>query len=77
MYGSDIALKHLVSESRVRDFHAEAERQRQIDLALAGQLDRRSDRLNDIRAMIASQLIRFGSWLMPENAPERVCQPSA
>lgn len=77
MFGSDIALKHLVNDSRIRDFQAEADRQRQIDLALAGRPDRKSERVNDVRAILASRLIRLGSWLMPENAPARVCQPSA
>lgn len=75
MLGTDIALKHHVSEGRVRDFLAESERQRAVDLALAG-CSRRTFRVAVVRAAVATLLIRAGSWLMPAKAADAGCQPA-
>ena len=69
MLGSDIALKHQVSEARFRDLLAEAERQRSIAIALEARPRGRRDSLSEARAAVATLLLRAGSWLMPEEAP--------
>lgn len=74
MFGASIALNHQVSQARCRDFLAEAERQRSIDIALQGRS--RRARFAGVRASIASGLLRAGSWLMPEEAPNGCSNPA-
>jgi hypothetical protein len=74
MFGASIALNHQVSQARCRDYLAEAERQRSFDIALAGHA--RRARFAGVRASIASGLLRAGSWLMPEEAPNGCSNPA-
>jgi hypothetical protein len=76
MFGTSIALNHQVSQARSRDLLAEAERQRTINTALAGQLRSRHTRLAGARMTVASALLRAGSWLMPEEAPNGCSNPA-
>ena len=75
MFGTDIALTHQVSEARFRDFLAEAERQRLVTLALESRPQMRRARIFDTRAAVATLLLRAGSWLMPEDAPDASNHP--
>ena len=68
MFGTDIALKHQVSEARFRDFLAEAERQRSVNIALDARVRTRRAGISEARAAVATLLLRAGSWLMPEEA---------
>ena len=70
MLGTDIALKHRVSEERFRDLLAEAERQRSVHIALAARAQTRRPAIAEARAAVATLLLRAGSWLMPEETPE-------
>ena len=70
MFGSDIVLKHQVSEARFRDFLTEAERERSANIALEGRKRTRRAGISEARTIVAKQLIRAGSWLMPETAPD-------
>ena len=70
MYGTDILLKHQVSEARFRDLLAEAERQRSVNIALDARPRARRAGISEARAAVATLLIRAGSWLMPEEAPD-------
>ena len=76
MYGAHIAVNHQVNDARVREFHVESERQRAVQLALAGR-PRRPLHLVEIRAALALALVRAGSWLMPGEARDTGCQPAA
>lgn len=76
MFGATIALNHQVSQARCRDFIAEAERQRTANLAVAGQAGSRPARFAGVRATVASGLLRAGSWLMPEEAPNGCSNPA-
>jgi hypothetical protein len=69
MFGTEIALKHQVSEARFRDFLAEAERQRAVTAALAARPPRRRAYISEARAAVATLLFRAGVWLMPGEAP--------
>ncbi len=69
MFGTSITLNYQVSQQRAQDFLAEAERQRTVSIALNGQAQSRRARLARARASVASVLLRAGSWLMPEEAP--------
>ena len=69
MYGSDIGLKHQVAEARFRDLLAEAERQRSVNVALEARVPVRRAGLSEARAVVATLLLRAGSWLMPEETP--------
>ena len=75
MFGTEIALKHQVSEARFRDFLAEAERERSVTLALESRPRKRRAGVSEARAAVATLLLRAGSWLMPENAPEASNHP--
>ena len=77
MLGTDIALKHRVSEERFRDLLAEAERQRLTRIALEARLQTRRPVLSEARATVATLLLRAGSWLMPEEAPNAGNHPVA
>jgi hypothetical protein len=77
MLGTDIALKHHVSEARFRDLLAEAERQRSIALALEARPRARRAGISEARAAIARLLLRAGSWLMPEETPDACNRPVA
>jgi hypothetical protein len=70
MFGASIALNHQVSQARSRDFLAEAERQRSANVAFDAQARSRRARFAGVRASIASVLLRAGSWLMPDEAPD-------
>ncbi|MBA2596199.1 MAG: hypothetical protein H0V00_06185 [Chloroflexia bacterium] len=70
MFGSDIALKHQVSEMRFRDFLAEAERQRAVDIAIAANPPPPRPGISEARTAVATALLRAGSRLMPEEAPD-------
>ncbi|MGH2618011.1 MAG: hypothetical protein ACRDJC_22515 [Thermomicrobiales bacterium] len=74
MFGSDIALKQQFAEARFRDFLAEAERQRAANMAINGRP--RRARIAEARAAIATAFLRAGSWLMPEEAPNRCGNPA-
>ena len=77
MFGTDIALKHQVSEARYRDFLAEAERQRSVNIALEARERTRRASIFEARAEVATLLLRAGSWLMPEEAPDACNHPAA
>jgi hypothetical protein len=77
MFGTDIALRHQVSEARFRDFLAEAERQRLVSIALEARPRARRAGISEARAAVATLLLRAGSWLMPEEAPEACNGPVA
>ena len=65
MFGTDIALKHQVSEARFRDLLAEAERQRSVAAALDPRPRMRRAGIFEARAAVATLFLRAGSWLMP------------
>ena len=77
MFGTDIALRHQVSEERFRDFLAEAERQRLVSIALEARARTRRAGISEARAAVATLLLRAGSWLMPEEAPDACNGPVA
>jgi hypothetical protein len=77
MFGSDIALKHQVSEARFQDLLAEAERQRSVNIALAARPQTRRAGISEARAAVATLLLRAGSWLMPDEAPDACNHPAA
>ena len=77
MFGTDIALKHQVSEARFRDFLAEAERQRSANIALEARERTRRAGISESRAVVARLLLRAGSRLMPEEAPDECNRPVA
>jgi hypothetical protein len=77
MFGTDIALRHQVSEERFRDFLAEAERQRSVNIALEARERTRRAGISEARAAVATLLLRAGSWLMPEEAPDACDGPVA
>jgi len=77
MLGTDIALKHQVSEARFRDLLAEAERQRSVAIALDARPRGRRAGISEARAAVATLLLRAGSWLMPEEAPNAGNSPVA
>ncbi len=70
MFGSDIALKHQVSEMRFRDFLAEAERERSARIALDAMPRTPRPGIAEARTAVASALLRAGTRLMPEEAPD-------
>ncbi len=70
MFGSDIALKQQVSEMRFRDFLAEAERERAVNIALDARSQSQRAGISEARTAVATALLRAGSRLMPEEAPE-------
>jgi hypothetical protein len=73
--GTDIALKHQVSEARFRDLLAEAERQRSASIALEARPRARRAGISEVRAAVATLLLRAGSWLMPEEQPDACNRP--
>ena len=77
MFGTDIALKHQVSEARFRDLLAEAERQRSVNIALDARPRARRAGVSEARAAVATLLLRAGSWLMPEETPDTCNSPVA
>ena len=77
MFGTDIALKHQVSEARFRDLLAEAERERLGLIALDGRPRTRRTGISEARAAVATLLLRAGSWLMPEDASDACNRPAA
>jgi hypothetical protein len=77
MFGTDIALKHQLSEERFRDFLAEAERQRSVSIALEARERTRRAGISEARAAVATLLLRAGSWLMPDEAPDACNHPVA
>jgi hypothetical protein len=77
MFGTDIALKHQVSEARFRDLLAEAERQRSVAIALESRPRMRRAGILEARATVATLLLRAGSWLMPEDVPDASNHPVA
>ncbi len=77
MFGTDITLKHQVSEARFRDLLAEAERQRSVNIALEARERTRRAGISEARAVLATLLLRAGSWLMPEEAPDACNGPVA
>jgi hypothetical protein len=76
MFGTSNTLNYQVSQQRTQDFLAEAERQRTVSLALNGQAQSRRARFAGARASVASVLLRAGSWLMPEEAPNGCSNPA-
>jgi len=77
MFGTEIVLKHQISEARFQDFLAEAERQRLVSIALDGRPRARRTGISEARASVATLLLRTGSWLMPEEAPDACNGPVA
>ena len=77
MFGTDIALKHQVSEARFRDFLAEAERERSANIALEARARTRRVGISEARAVVARLLLRAGSWLMPDEAQDACNRPVA
>ena len=77
MYGTDILLKHQVSEARFRELLAEAERQRSVNIALNARPRARRAGISEARATLATLLLRAGSWLMPDEAPDASNRPVA
>ena len=77
MLGTDIALKHQVSEAHFRDLLAEAERQRSVSIALDARPRARRGGISEARAAVAKLLLRAGSWLMPEETPDACNSPVA
>jgi hypothetical protein len=77
MFGTEIALKHQVSESRFRDLLAEAERERSARIALEGRPRTRRAGISEARAALATLLLRAGSRLMPDEAPDACNRPVA
>ncbi len=77
MFGTDISLKHQVSEARFRDFLAEAEHQRSVNIALKARPRTRRAGISEARAVVATLLLRAGSWLMPEETPDACNHPVA
>lgn len=77
MFGPSIALKHQISEARFRDFLAEAEHQRLVNIALDARSRTRRAGVSEARAVVATVLLRAGSWLMPEDASEPCNHPAA
>ena len=75
MYGTDIILKHQITEARVRDLLAEAERQRSVNIALEARPRARRAGMSEARATVATLLLRAGSWLMPEETPDACNSP--
>jgi hypothetical protein len=69
MFGSDISLKHQVSEARFKEFLAEAEYQRSVNIALEARPLNRRRGISEARVAVAQALLRAGSRLMPEDAP--------
>jgi len=76
MFGSNIALNQRVTEARFRDFLAEAERERLVHLALEARPRARRAGIAEARTAMATVLLRAGSWLMPEEAPDRCSNPA-
>jgi hypothetical protein len=70
MLGTDIALSYRVTESRLQDLHAAAKRDRAIGIALAARRRERRNVIAEARTAVAKLLLRAGSWLMPEEAPD-------
>jgi len=75
MFGTDIALKHQVSEAHFRDLLAEAERQRSVYIALNARPRTRRAGISEARAALARLLLRAGSWLMPDETPDTCNRP--
>lgn len=67
MLGTDIALKHQMAIERHKDFLNEA-KQRQAIADAYGDLVRRRNPIAELRASVATFLLRAGSWLMPDDA---------
>jgi hypothetical protein len=66
MLGTDIALKHQVVQHVYEDLLREAAKQRAANEAYAARPRSRSKAVANVRAFVASALLRAGSWLMPE-----------
>jgi hypothetical protein len=77
MFGTDIALKHQVSEARFRDLLAEAERERSVSIALEARPRVRRAGISEARAAVATLLLRAGSSLMPEETSDGCTSPVA
>jgi hypothetical protein len=67
MYGTDIALNHQVATIRYNEMLDEAARQRALSEAFDLSPRLRRNRISEARALIASALLRAGSWLMPDD----------
>ena len=74
MFGTDIVLTHQISEERFRDFLAEADRQRSVNIALDARPRTQPHGITEARAAVARLLLRAGSWLMPAEASD-ACSP--
>ena len=77
MFGTSIALTYQLAEVRVRELHADAERQRSITIARAARAQTRRTGIAAARAGLATLLLRAGSRLMPHEAPEGCQRPVA
>ena len=77
MFGTEIGLKHQVAEERFRDFLAQAEHERSVNIALEARERTRRAGISEARAAVATLLLRAGSWLMPDEAPDACNHPVA
>jgi len=77
MFGTENVLNYQLSEARFREFLAEAERQRLVSIALDARPRARRAGISEARAAVATLLLRAGSWLMPEEAPDACNGPVA
>jgi hypothetical protein len=77
MLGTDIVLRHQVAEAQFRDLLADAERQRSVNIALDARARARRTGIPEARAVVATLLLRAGSWLMPEEMPGPCNRPVA
>ena len=55
-----------MTECRLQDIQAEADRDRAIGIALAARRRERGNIIGEARTAVAMLLFRAGSWLMPE-----------
>ncbi len=76
MFGTSLALNHQVSQARCQEFLAEAERQRSVQIALDARARTRRAGFAEARTIVATVLLRAGSWLMPEEAPNGCSNPA-
>lgn len=83
MSGTDYWLRQQISLTQWRDFYKEAEFERQVDIALAGQAQ--TPRIIQLRNRLGQVLLTLASWLIiddsqrglgPERALQLECVPS-
>lgn len=75
MYSADIALMDWIREIQLRDLLTHAERQRAAALALEARAHMRRPLIDAARAAVAAALLRAGSGMSQEPAPDRCASP--